>query len=170
MYMYMNVLYMKGIPYNWRFSFSSLQLHARYDWWATAPNIHHCPLPICHYVCISSIHVTQKPQCACNGATHQTTPLLSSMLCLILQVAKQLKPSSYSPIQTLLCCYLCAIKIDIITLGTYDFTTHQTTSLLQELIFVCAYQGMTYELSSRWIFYNCGVLAKYMYMYYRTFK
>ena len=57
--------------------------------------------------------------------------------------------TSYDPVQTLSCCYLYAIKINSKILGAYNFSTHQTTSSLQECVFVRAYQGMTYELPSR---------------------
>ena len=89
--------------YYQRSSFSGLGPHTSYDWWAMAPSTHHSPFPICHFVHISSI--TQKPRGACNSTTHQTTPLLPKMLCFMLKIAKQLQPTSYSPIQTSLFSY-----------------------------------------------------------------
>ena len=84
--------------------FSGLELYASYDWRDTAPNTHHGLFLIHHFVHISSI--TQKPQSACNSTTHQTTPLLLRMLCFMLKAAKQLQPTSYGPVQTLLSCCL----------------------------------------------------------------
>ena len=115
-------------------TFSGLKLHASYDWQATAPNTHHCLFLIHHFVHISSI--TQKPWCACNCVTHQTNLLLPRMPCFMLQVAKQLQPTSYGPIQTSLSCYSYTIKNHNKTLGAYDCSTHQTTALLQQYIFV----------------------------------
>ena len=55
-------------------------------WQATAPNTYHGLFSICHFVHTTSI--TRKPQGACNSTTHQTTPLLQRMLCLMLKAAK----------------------------------------------------------------------------------
>ena len=89
--------------YYQRSSFSGLELCVSHDLWAMAPNTHHSLFLICHFVCISS--VTQKPRVACDSITHQMTPLLLRMLCLMLKAAKQLQPTSYSPVQTSLSCY-----------------------------------------------------------------
>ena len=99
----MNVLHMQWMLYYGRSSFYGFELHASYEWWTTAPNMHHGLFPICHFVPISSI--TRKPQGAYNSTSHQMTSLPPRMLCFMLKVAKQLKPTSYRPIQTLLSCY-----------------------------------------------------------------
>ena len=92
---------------------------------ARDPNTHCCLFLTHHFVHILSIN--QKLWHACNCATHQTTHLLPRMLCSMLKVAKQLQATSYGLVQTLPCCYLCAITIDNKTLGVYDFSTQQTT-------------------------------------------
>ena len=49
--MYMNVLCVKRILYNWSSSFSGLELHLSHDWWAIIQNMHHTRLPRCYFVC-----------------------------------------------------------------------------------------------------------------------
>ena len=120
----------------WKVSLSGLELYASCNWWARDLNTHHCLFLTHHFVCISSI--TCKLWHACNCATHQTTHLLSRMFCFVLKVAKQFQATRESLVQTLPSCYLCIVRVDNKTLGAYNFSTQQTTILLQEFIFVCA--------------------------------
>ena len=94
---------MKWMQYYQRSAFSSLELHVIYEWWTMTPNMHHSLFPIHHFVHTSSI--TRKPWGACNSTTDQATSLLLRMVCSILKVAKQLQPTSYSTVQTLLSSY-----------------------------------------------------------------
>ena len=75
-------------------SFSGLQLCASYDYWATAPNMHHCLFTTHHFVHISSI--ARKTRVACKSITYQMTSLLLRMLCFTSKVAKRLQPTRYS--------------------------------------------------------------------------
>ena len=59
--------------YSWRSSFSGLELHASYDWQATAPITHQGFFPVHHFFHVSN--VTRKPLGACNSTTHPTTSL-----------------------------------------------------------------------------------------------
>ena len=105
-----------------------------------APNTHHCLFLIHHFVHIWSI--IRKPWHAYslyNCGKHQTTPLLLRMLSFMLEMAKELQPTSKSPVQTLMSYCLCTTtgKIDNQTLGAYNFSTHQKPiTLWQECIFI----------------------------------
>ena len=102
--------------------FSGLELSACSDWPSIDPNTHHCLFPIRHF-CAYFKYNSKTTACLQLCYTHQTTLLLPRMLGFMLKVAKQLQAISYGLIQTLPSCYLCAIKMDRKTLGTYDFST-----------------------------------------------
>ena len=67
------------------------------------------PLPICHFVHISS--ATPKTWGACYSTTHQMTPLLLRMLCIVLKAAKWLQSTIYSPVQTSLSCIFLQVRM-----------------------------------------------------------
>ena len=103
---YTSVLHTKRMRYYRRSSFSGLELHANYDWRATAPSTHHHIFLISHFVRISSI--TPKPQGDSNSTTHQATPLIPTIACFMLKTANRLQSTSYGPVRTSLSgCFVC---------------------------------------------------------------
>ena len=125
--------------------FSGVELYVSYDWWATAPNMHHSLFLICHFVHISSI--TPKLQSACNSSTYKMTPLLLRMLCFVLKAAKQLQTTRYSPVQMLLSfVVLCNNKWQQNPWHPQLYYTSNNYFLTNIALFRSTKWGTTYEL------------------------
>ena len=120
------------MPYYQRSSFSRLELYASYGPKHTSLSLSDTSFCVYFKYNLKTTVCLQLCYTPNNSSTTEDA-------CFMLQVAKQLQPTSFGPIETSLSCCLCTIKIDSKTLGTYDFSTHQTTTLLQERIFVQAH-------------------------------
>ena len=75
-YMHNSKLPIKQLLYNWRCLFSQPEQYARYDWQDMAPNTHHSPFPIRHFV-RTYTHVTWKLQVLYGYFAYRTNGLLS---------------------------------------------------------------------------------------------
>ena len=115
-----NVLHIKQLLYHWRHFFSVLELNGRSDSYSPKhEGRSRSDTTVSFWYNVLCIRKNKSITLGFfNSTALQTTPLLPRMLIFVSKVAKQLQPTSYRPVHTLLS-ITCAKYTSQLTQGTW---------------------------------------------------
>ena len=127
----MNILHVEQMLYYQRDDFSGLELYASHDWWVMTQNMHHSHLPRCHLCVLLDYKAWYTSILHTKWLLYHSRHSFST---LEPRASSNWKVTLANMYRHHFLIRHCILQAQVKTMGSYNTTTHQTTSLLPKML------------------------------------